>query len=241
MDVLKGSYRKNDPVYLDPGVYDVPKEYFKLIVGIVQDKYNRNPISLVDVGCASGGFIHYAKANLNIIDCVGIDISEKLTEMAQQKLPDVEFKNDSINSPIDIRRTFDVCTCLGTLGIFDEIEQPLKNLLDLLKKGGSLFIFGSFNEYPVDVITRYRVVKEEENAQWESGLNITSMVTIERLIKKYSMDTEIKWIDVDMPFHLPKQDNPMRQWTMKTSQKKHQVVVGTGQLLDKKIVQVIKK
>ena len=68
MDVLKGSYRKNDPVYLDPGVYDVPKEYFKLIVGIVQDKYNRNPISLVDVGCASGGFIHYAKANLNIID-----------------------------------------------------------------------------------------------------------------------------------------------------------------------------
>ena len=241
MDVLKGSYRKNDPVYLDTGVYDVPKEYFKLIVGIVQDKYNRNPISLVDIGCASGGFIRYAKANLNIIDCVGIDISEKLTEMAQQKLPDVEFKNDSINSPIDIRRTFDVCTCLGTLGIFDEIEQPLKNLLDLLKKGGSLFIFGSFNEYPVDVITRYRVVKEEENAQWESGLNITSMVTIERLIKKYSMDMEIKWIDVDMPFHLPKQDNPMRQWTMETSQKKHQVVVGTGQLLDKKIVQVIKK
>jgi len=241
MDVLKGSYRRNDPVYLDPRVYDVPKEYFKLIVGTVKDKYNRNPISLVDVGCASGGFIHYAKANLNITDCVGIDISEKLTEMAQQKLPDVEFKNDSIDSFIDIKRTFDVCTCLGTLGIFDEIEQPLKNLLDLLKKGGSLFIFGSFNEYPVDVITRYRVVKEEENARWESGLNITSMVTIERLIKKYSMDTEIKWIDVDMPFHLPKQDNPMRQWTMETSQKKHQVVVGTGQLLDKKIVQVIKK
>lgn len=136
MALPKGSYEKNDSVYLDSDIYDQPKECFKLLAQTMQDKYGQNPISLIDVGCASGAFIHYVKANLNIIDCVGVDIAEKLIKAARQRLPDVEFHINSIDSlPVDFGRTFDVCTCLGTLAIFDEIEQPIKNLLGLLKKG----------------------------------------------------------------------------------------------------------
>jgi SAM-dependent methyltransferase len=243
MALPQGSYKKiNDSVYLDSDLYDRPKEYFKLLSKIMLDKYGKDPISLIDVGCASGAFIHYIKANLNIVDGVGIDISEKLIKAARQKLPDVEFHTNSIDSlPVDFGRTFDVCTCLGTLGIFDEIERPINNLLGFLKKEGSLFIFNIFNEDPVDVIMRYRFVKDEEDAQWESGLNVLSMVTIERFLKRYSSDIEIEWVDFELPFHLPKQDNPMRQWTMGTDQRKHQIVVGTGQMLDQKILRVIKR
>ncbi len=245
MASLKGSYRKkNDLAYLDPAVYAEPKEYFKLLVRIIQDNYGQKPISLIDVGCASGAFIHYAKANLNIVDCAGTDVSEELIHTAKQQLPDVEFYINSINAPeMNFEQKFDICVCLGTLCIFDEIERPLRNLLNLIKSGGSLFIFDAFNEEPVDMIMRYRVVGDNEDDQWGSGLNVPSMVTMERLFKKYNRDIEIEWVDFEMPFHIPKRDDsPMRQWTIETKQRKHQVVVGTGQFLNQKIVQArIKK
>jgi len=88
---------------------------------------------------------------------------------------------------------------------------------------------------------RYRFVKDAEDAQWQSGLNVRSMVTIERLLNSYSKNIEIEWVNFEMPFHLPKQDNPMRQWTIETDQRKCQIVVGTGQLLDHKILRVTKR
>ena len=55
----KDSYQKNDPTYLSDHVYKNPKEYFKIIVSLIKIRFGQTPISVIDVGCASGGFLYY--------------------------------------------------------------------------------------------------------------------------------------------------------------------------------------
>ena len=239
MPIFEGAYQKNDPVYLEKRQYEEPKEYFKLVVSLIESVYNQNAISLIDVGCAAGAFIYYAKKRLNIKECVGMDISDSHLEQAKGHLPDVEFVLDSITAPrYVVGREFDVCTCLGTMSIFDDIDEVLANLLSLVRKGGSLYIFDLVNEYPIDVVMRHRVVQNNECSEWQPGFNVRSMTTYERLIHGIDRNLELIWVDFDMPIPIPQTSDPMRAWTIKTEHKDNQLVVGTGQMLNFKILQI---
>ena len=46
----------------------------------------------------------------------------------------------------------------------------------------------------------------------------------------------VEWTDFQMPFGIPKGEDCMRAWTIRTEQNPNQIVVGTGQLLNPKIL-----
>lgn len=242
MGIIKGSYNENDPVYLGREQYGEPKEYFKRVINLIEDIHKKDKISLIDMGCASGGFIYFAKKALNIGDCVGVDISEDHLVQARKYVKDVDFVLGSLTVPEKtIGRQFDVCTCLGVLSIFDDIEEALKILLSLVKKNGSLYIFDLINELPVDVIERHRNVLNNENADWETALNVRSMLSYKRTISKIANNTKLNWIDFKMPFPIPQTNDPLRAWTIRTEYNEHQIMVGTGQLLNFKILHILKE
>jgi len=230
-------YHKNDPVYFEDKEYTDPKEYFKVVVNMIRSVYKNDPLSLIDVGCAAGGFIYYARRKLNLDRTVGIDISDMHLHQARRYMPDVDFVIGSIEDPsLKTLGMFDVCTCLGTLAIFDDIEEILDTLLSLINKGGYLYIFDVVNDYPVDMLMKYRTVQNEQGSGWQAGFNVRSIETYRKLFEARGIDAELNWVDFEMPFEIHKTPDPMRSWTMQTEYKKHQIVVGTGQLLDFKIL-----
>ena len=239
MIFAKDSYQKNDPTYLSDHEYKNPKEYFKIIGSLIKNRFKQTPISVIDVGCASGGFLYYLINQIRVEKGIGIDISDQHLSQARTMMPGINFINESVLSlPNPKLSTYDVCTFLGTMGIFDDSEEILRQLIKLVKKEGVLYIYDLINDNPVDMIMRYRTVSDENFSEWNSGLNVRSKKMYELLINKIDKNLKVVFHDFEMPFTIQKTDNPMRAWTIPTHEKKNQLVVGTGQMLNPKIIEI---
>ena len=239
MTFFKDSYPKNDQTYLNDHEYKNPKEYFKKVASLIKSRFEKTPISVIDVGCASGGFLYYLINQIRVEIGVGIDISDYHIAQARAMMPEINFLEESVlNLPNLELSTFDVCTCLGTMAIFDNNEEILRNLIKLLKNEGVLYIYDHINEHPVDMIMRYRTVSDGTFSEWSAGLNVRSEKIYELLINKIDENLKVVFHDFEMPFPIKKTDNPMRSWTIPTHEQKNQLVVGTGQMLNCKIVEI---
>ena len=231
-DIYSGHYPKNDPVYLDTKEYELPKEYFKFVINLIKTSFDDEPVSILDVGCASGAFLFYAKKNLNIVYSSGMEISDLYVKQAIRVLPDTVFIVDDIQHPKNpMNNQFDLVTCLGTLSIFDDLEPVLRNLLSFVKQGGSLYIHDLINEYPIDTIMRYRTVQNYVHSEWKSGLNVRCKQTYKNIIEVIDNNAELSFHPFSMPFKIPKTSDPMRAWTIQTENNPNQLIVGTQQLL----------
>lgn len=95
---------------------------------------------ILDVGCAAGRDCRIFKdSGLNV---VGIDLSEKLLEIAKQNNPDIEFKNADIRKIPYPNSNFDG---LWVNAVFHHLDRKemitvLKEFRRVLKSNGILFI-----------------------------------------------------------------------------------------------------
>ena len=124
------------------------------------------------------------------------------------------------------------------MAIFDHTEEILRHLIQLVKKEGVLYILDLINDNPVDMIMRYRTVSDETSSEWNAGFNVRSKKMYELLINKIDETLKVSFHDFEMPFPIQKTDNPMRAWTIPTHEQKNQLVVGTGQMLNFKIIEI---
>ena len=244
MSLEAGIYGADDPIYLgQKSAYENPKESFKYVGNRIRVNLRGQSLSVCDVGCASGAFLYYLASQFTLTEGLGIDVSEKSLQQARQWVPSVEFLSDSIEEPKAVRgRKFDVCTCLGTLSIFDEIDRVIANLLSLVKTGGVLYIMDIVNDDPIDVTMRFRDVRRSTDNVWQRGFNVRSIKTYEEIFLSFGLSLEdLVWSEFQMPIEISKSDDPLRAWTIRTEEREHQLVVGTGQMLNFKVLEVHKK
>ena len=73
----------------------------------------------------------------------------------------------------------------GAISVFsdDEIEAPIKRIINHLKSNGIGLIFGAFNKDDIDVIIRYKN-HYKKSKEWESGWNLFSLNTVEKILYK---------------------------------------------------------
>ena len=223
-------YEKNDPNYLDESQFDKPKACFVEIIDLMKSHYCDRPISIVDFGCANGAFLHHAGLELNIRRSVGVDISEGLIALANSQLPGSEFY---VNDFSKVGRlslgNFEVCVCLGTLCLFDDLEIPLKVICQHLAPGGIGIIYDLVNRYPVDVRMKFR---RHGETGWKPAYNVRCSTSWETLIRDVNPDLQVNVSRFEMPYPIEKSNDAMRSWTIKTEDHDNQIISGTGQLLD---------
>ena len=124
--------------------------------------------------------------------------------------------------------------------IFDDLQAPLFNLLDLVKPGGIAYLVHSLNEDPVDVIMRYRDASNAQNG-YQSGWNIFSRQTYEDLFEKYPAGLERVYREFRMPIPIHKRSDPMRAWTIPgAGGKRFQLINGACQLINPYLIRVRK-
>ena len=226
----------DDAIYLNEDRFGEPKEMFKFILSLLRSRLPGGIKTFLDVGCATGEFIHFMRGALPNIDCTGVDISAQMITQAKKVQPSVEFITGDISSGVGVvEGKYDLVCCIGVLQIFDDVRVPLQKLLDRLRPGGCLCIAGSFNNHNVDVLMRYREGGKPDNI-WETGWNLFSKQTFERYLVESSKNIDWEWHDFEMPFALPERADPMRSWTLTTEQAEHQLVNGAAQLLFTKVL-----
>lgn len=227
----KNFYTKKNKIYLDKNINK--KEYFELIFNYLKNK--KSKLDILDVGCASGDFLYLLSKNKKF-SLSGIDFSKDLLKVARKKVPDAKFQLCDIRKKISLKKKFDMCTCLGTLSIFDNNFEILDKLLNLVKKGGEIIIFNPINEYDVNVLVRFQNNFKEEST-WQSGLNTFSKKYWHKKLKKNYKIKSFSFQKFNIKTKIKKNTDPMRSWTLPIKNS-NQIMVGTGQLLNFYIVKI---
>ena len=95
---------------------------------------------ILDLGSGAG---YDAKILSNLgANVVGVDISEKLVGIAQENVPECRFFVGDIQDSMTRLGKFDGVVCLATIIHIDiqNMKKTLKNMADVLKKGGLLIL-----------------------------------------------------------------------------------------------------
>ena len=216
--------RNHDKIYLNENRKNKTKEQFKFLYKKSLKFKKDEKLKICDVGCATGDFLYYISKSKKNLELYGIDVRKDLLVKAKKEVENCNFILGDISNVKTLpKMKFDVVYMTGTLHIFDDYEKILKNFLKLIKPKGRGYVFGLFNPYDVDVITRVRT--PGNNNKWESGWNLFSKSSISKFLKEKKIQHKFfDWkINVDIPKH---KDDPLRSWTFKNEKKSRLIISG---------------
>lgn len=96
--------------------------------------------TLLDVACGTGKHLQYLR---EYYQAEGLDLNEKLLEIARERCPGIPFHERSMVN-FNLHRSFDVVTCLfssiGYVKNVDNLEKAISSMTRHLKPGGMLFV-----------------------------------------------------------------------------------------------------
>ena len=118
------------------------------------------------------------------------------------------------------------------------MEIPIKNLFNVSKKKGLIVIFTLVNSYDVNVISRYQKNYGNDKSWYTAFNNFSKPYWIEK-IKKVNPRCKVKFHDFNLKNKLKKSKDPMRSWTETFGKNKKQLTVGTSQILNYKLIEII--
>ena len=234
----KGQRLADDNIYLQEDRFHKPKEIHKLIAQRILALHGaEGALDIIDVGCATGELLfHLAQVLGKSHKFCGADVSSKMLTLAKTMLPAAEFIELDISAVTDkLGQIYDVVICSGVLGMFDDLTIPLQKLLKLCKPGGVVMITADINEANIDLITRYR--NGGGVGTWQSGWNIFSRRTIETIVSGVAKGCRINFIEFNLPFDIPMNIDPMRNWTVSIAGKRL-TTNGAGLLLRENLIEI---
>ncbi len=180
------------------------KDYYPLAYDLIRSmKFT----SLLDVGCASGDFIHLL--NMDNVECYGLDISEDLISLAKSRKSNSNTNfvcTNILNDEFEIKKSIDCITCFGTAVTIQNLELLLEKFMRLEPK--LIFFNDVVNVNGLDVVVGY---KRQEASNFNYPYNIRCFETWRELISKYP-SYSIDFKPYKMSTVLNKTDNPTRNY-----------------------------
>jgi len=101
---------------------------------------------ILDAGTGSGHRITNVAQFYKKCNFLGLDISEKSLEIAnelkkQKKIGNIEFQKMNLMNNFSKNDKFDIVLCMGVLHHLSNPSKGLKNILNVLKKEGMIFLY----------------------------------------------------------------------------------------------------
>lgn len=229
-DVFESRRTHDREIYIKEDRYNQPKEYFLKLKEFLEKANLPGPGARIgDFGCATGEFLYFMRNAFPHADYRGFDVVPELLEKARQRVPGVDFCSGSVTDAALLPpESLDIAFMMGVHSIFDEVEPWLKNLLSWVRPKGRIYVFGLFNDFPVDVLIKYRDFSGQSSGEeafpsliqspWESGWNVFSKKHVTHVLNNASVQSH-NFHRFEMPFDLPPHaGDPLRTWTMQDNQ-----------------------
>jgi len=204
-------------LYLNENRYEEPKELFKFISDYIIKEKGLNyfeDLQLCDFGCAAGEFLYHLDICFPKSKLMGVDILEELIFKAGKFVPRSSFTVGSIlESNLIESNSIDISFLIGVHSIFDDFQSCFENLINWTKPGGVVYVVGSFNPYPVDVLVKYKLSQSRVDNIYESGWNLFSISSVTNFLNNHIKVEQVNFEKFEIGIDLPKQDDPIRAWT----------------------------
>ena len=157
---------------------------------VINEINDINPLIILDIGCGTGQLLNdVAKINKNT-HLFGIDKSEKMIEIAENKNINAEFKCLNV-SDLENNRKFDLITCLHSFPYYKNKKKVMDSIYNLLNSGGyCIFAQASVNNL-YDKFSMWIIEKTAEKAEYLSKKDFSALLSDFKIIKQY--DIKEKW------------------------------------------------
>lgn len=228
-------------VYLNEDRYENPKEIFKTVHRYAKSGKSLRPGAIVgDFGCAAGEFLYYLRSQEPAARYCGYDVVPELLAKAREKVYGCDFKEGSVlDQALLSGGSLDVAFMVGVHEIFDDFVPAVSNLLYWTRPGGSIYLFGGFNPYPVDVYVKYHAVADPEPDHREPGWNQFSKASFSRYLDHRLGPGRHRFIPFQLPFDLsPRADDPVRTWTFLDGQGRRLIRNGLSLLINLELLEI---
>ena len=213
--------------------YDFMYEYIK---PLIEKKPN---LSFFDMGCGDASFIYYLKKMHPEVQYIGMDFSDELIEIINKEpfFEGVNIFNGDVTT-VKLDQQFDVVLLSGVISIFDDVNPVLERICEHLVPGGKGFIFSGFNSHDIDVIVRFK--NNYVNSEiWESGLNMFSIGTMERILEPYC--TRVQAHQFQLEIDIAPSADPIRSFTLTTKEQGIVLLNGANVVRDFYLLEFDKK
>ena len=214
----------------------------KLYFHKINTKITKKKFTLLDLGTASGEFIFYLDNKRNKQDNLfyGVEKEKFLIEYSKShRKKNIFFVNaDFTKKKFNLNKKFDYVTCLGTINLFDDIQELFKKMFSHCKKDGKIFIYDIFNDDPINL--RLKVNYElEKNNKWHTQFNCFSEIYIKKICKKINPKSKVLFFKMNFDkVHVKKKKYPqLRSYTKKIGNK-NLFISPYNQILPFKILEI---
>ena len=150
-----------------------------------------------------------------------------MLEKAAKFVPSAKLQEGSV---LDIlckaESQYDLSFLIGVHSIFDDFETCFSNLIKWTKPGGSVYVVGMFNPFPVDVLIKYKEAKNYESDVYESGWNIFSQQSVSEFLKKNKKVKSYSFKKFDISIDLLRQEDLIRSWTLRDYEDNRWIING---------------
>lgn len=239
-----GVRKADELIYLNEDRRNQVKSTFRVAGNKITDfasKQNKRNGDLLDVGCATGDFLHHISTILTGYNLAGLEVSEFIALEASKRMSSATIKvGNVLDKTCFDERSFDIIFVCGVLNCLDDPAPALNAMIGWLKPKGLLLVCDMINKHPVDVISRHRSVSNT-TGDWETGWNYFSQRTLQIILEKRNDIASLQFEEFLMDKPIPKRDDPMRTWTENFLDNQYQLVNGANQLIDNYFVSIEKR
>ncbi len=89
------------------------KDYSREVNFLIEGFATGDFFKVLDVACGTGKHLEALKEKLPLVEFVGIDLNQEMLNVAQDRLPDVQFYKYDMRS-FDLNQNFDIVYCLSS-------------------------------------------------------------------------------------------------------------------------------
>ena len=117
----------------------------ELFIKLIKENSKTNTETLLHVGCGSGIYDYTFKKHFKV---TGVDISEKMLEIAIKRNPEVEYHHGDMRT-IELEKKFDAVILPESIGYMtttDDLKKAIATANNHLKPGGLLLICANIKE-----------------------------------------------------------------------------------------------
>ncbi len=228
-------FRQRLETYLGPDRATAVKDVYRFLLARMEAAGDAAPNSICDMGCASGDLLAFLGGVFPEASLTGVDIEPALIASAKdrEELKRASLKVDDVLSAK--AGAFDVVTCFGVLGIFDDFAPLLTNLVANTRAGGKVYVQALLNPDDIDVRILYR---DNANAlDWMRGFNIFSRSQISNWARRRGVS--VAFYDFRMTSELAKRPNlPHRAHTVDLADGTRRTINGLCLLLPETLLEI---
>lgn len=175
------------------------REVLKIVLPLLK---KNNKLNILDIGCGTGQLIKDINNETEVVNYLGIDVSENMIKEAQKANKKLKFKTIPIEK-FNSKEKFDIVICTHAFPYFPDKESVIQKIHDITNKNATIIIANSSTNSLKDLLINFFLKATTSKASYLSIDKMKELFTKSKLkLSEVKIIREKKYMPTIALFHV---------------------------------------